>query len=100
MVIVPLVAYRYFEQGSQSAIVFLGVSLLVLIIPTKILIRPYIIQSRSKIHPMLIIIAFLGGGLVGGIAGFFIAPILLGAIVAAYRARSELMNEDNFKNVI
>ncbi len=41
---------------------------------------------------MLIIIAFLGGALVGGVAGFFIAPILLGAIVAAYRARSDLAN--------
>ncbi|MCZ7395734.1 MAG: AI-2E family transporter [Candidatus Methanoperedens sp.] len=94
MVIAPLVIYRYFEQGGQSALIFLAVSLLVLIIPPEILIRPYIIQSRSKIHPMLIIIAFLGGGLVGGIAGFFIAPILLGAIVAAYRASAEIRKED------
>lgn len=94
MVVGPLVVYRYFEQGSQNAIIFLAVSLLVLIIPTEILIRPYIIQSRSNIHPMLIIIAFLGGALVGGISGFFIAPILLGAIVAAYRANAELKKED------
>ncbi len=93
MVIAPLVIYRYFEMGSQSALIFLAVSLLVLIIPPEILIRPYIIQSRSNIHPMLIIIAFLGGALVGGIAGFFIAPILLGAIMAAYRADHELRKE-------
>jgi predicted PurR-regulated permease PerM len=97
MVIAPLVIYRYFELGSESALIFLAVSLLVLIIPPELLIRPYIIQSRSKIHPMLIIIAFLGGGLVGGIAGFFIAPILLGAIVAAYRASAELRKEDLMK---
>jgi predicted PurR-regulated permease PerM len=93
MVIVPLVIYRYFELGSESALIFLAVSLLVLIIPPELLIRPYIIQSRSNIHPMLIIIAFLGGALVGGIAGFFIAPILLGAIIAAYRANAELRKE-------
>ncbi len=93
MVVVPLVIYRYFEQGSQSAIIFFIVSLLVLIIPPEILIRPYIIQTRSNIHPMLIIIAFLGGALVGGIAGFFIAPILLGAIIAAYRASDDLRKE-------
>jgi predicted PurR-regulated permease PerM len=44
---------------------------------------------ESKIHPMLIILAFLGGAFVGGIAGFFTAPILLGALVAAYRVYQE-----------
>ncbi|MCZ7356702.1 MAG: AI-2E family transporter [Candidatus Methanoperedens sp.] len=93
MVIIPLGIYRYFEMGTQSAAIFLTVSLLILIIPPELLIRPYIIKTRSNIHPMLIIIAFLGGGLVGGIAGFFIAPILLGAIVSAYRANEELRRE-------
>lgn len=95
MVIVPIAIYRYFQFGSESAIIFLIVSIVFVIIPPE-LIRPLLIQKSSDIHMMLIIIAFLGGGLVGGIAGFFIAPILLGAIVAAYRAyvdvqRKELM---------
>jgi predicted PurR-regulated permease PerM len=93
MVIIPLGIYRYFSMGAQSAAIFLTACLLVLIIPPEILIRPYIIKARSNIHPMLIIIAFLGGGLVGGIAGFFVAPILLGAIVSAYRANDELRKE-------
>lgn len=90
MVIVPLTIYRYFGIGGESAIVFLVVSVLVIIIPPELLIRPYLIHTRSNIHPMMIIIAFIGGGLVGGIAGFFIAPMLLGAIVAAYRAHAEI----------
>lgn len=93
MVIVPLAIYRYVEMGSQSAIIFLLVSLLVIIIPSELLVRPYIINTRSNIHPVLIILAFIGGGLVGGIAGFFIAPMLLGAIVAAYRASAEIRRE-------
>ncbi|VVB87291.1 AI-2E family transporter [uncultured archaeon] len=93
MVVIPLVIYRYIELGSESATIFFIVSLLVVIIPPELLIRPYIINFQSNIHPMLIIIAFIGGGLVGGIAGFFIAPILLGAIVAAYRANAELRTE-------
>ena len=90
MVIVPLAIYRYYEIGSESAIFFVVVSLLLFIILPDVFIRPYLINARSNIHPMLIIIAFLGGALVGGIAGFFIAPILLGAIVAAYRASAEV----------
>jgi predicted PurR-regulated permease PerM len=90
LVIIPLTIYRYFLMGSENAIIFLVVSILVVMIPPELLIRPYLIHTRSEIHPMLIIIAFIGGGLVGGIAGFFVAPILLGAIVAAYRANAEI----------
>lgn len=93
MVIVPLTILRYLEMGSQSAITFLIVSLLVIVIPPELLIRPHIIHTRSNIHPMLIILAFIGGALVGGIAGFFIAPMLLGGIVAAYRTYVEELKQ-------
>ncbi|MDW7725938.1 MAG: AI-2E family transporter [Candidatus Methanoperedens sp.] len=93
MIIVPLTIYRYLEMGSFSAIVFFIVSVLVIIVPPEILIRPYIISIQSKIHPMLIVIAFVGGGLVGGIAGLFAAPMLLGAIIAAYRTNIEMRGE-------
>ncbi len=90
MVIIVLALFRYFEMGSQSAIVFFVVCLVVIILPPEFLVRPYIINTKSDIHPMLIILAFLGGGMVGGVAGFFIAPILLGAIMAAYRAGADV----------
>ncbi len=94
MVVITMAIFRYFEKGSQSALIFFAVALLVVILPPELLIRPYIINTKSNIHPMLIILAFLGGGLVGGIAGFFIAPILLGAIVAAYRASAEVRRNE------
>ena len=97
MVVIAMAIYRYFEKGSESALIFFAVALFVIILPPELLIRPYIINTKSNIHPMLIIIAFLGGGLVGGIAGFFIAPILLGAIVAAYRAGGDLQRNEIMK---
>ncbi len=97
LVVLVLGVFRYFEMGSQSAIIFLVVSFIVVILPPELLIRPYIINTKSEIHPMLIILAFLGGGMVGGIAGFFIAPILLGAIVAAYRAGAEVRKNELLK---
>jgi predicted PurR-regulated permease PerM len=96
MVIVPIAIYRYFQYGSENAIIFLIVCLVFVIIPPE-LIRPLLIQKSSDIHLMLIIIAFLGGGLVGGIAGFFIAPILLGAIMAAYRAYVDVQRKEILK---
>ncbi len=97
MVVIAMAIYRYFEKGSESALIFFAVALFVIILPPELLIRPYIINTKSNIHPMLIIIAFLGGGLIGGIAGFFIAPILLGAIVAAYRAVGDLQRNEIMK---
>ncbi len=94
LVVLVLGVFRYFEMGSESAIIFLVVCFIVVILPPELLIRPYIINTKSEIHPMLIILAFLGGGMVGGIAGFFVAPILLGAIVAAYRAGAEVRKNE------
>jgi predicted PurR-regulated permease PerM len=90
LVVMVLAIFRYYEMGSQSALIFLIVAFVVVILPPEILVRPYLINTKSEIHPMLIILAFLGGGMVGGVAGFFVAPILLGAIVAAYRAGADV----------
>lgn len=92
MVIIPLTIYRYYQSGAESAVVFFVVCLFAIMIPPEVLIRPYIIHTQSRIHPMLIIMAFIGGGLVGGIAGFFSAPIFLGGIIAAYRANVEMQS--------
>lgn len=90
LIVIVLAIFRYFELGSGSALIFLIVCFVVVILPPEILIRPYIINTKSDIHPLLIILAFLGGGMVGGVAGFFMAPILLGAIMAVYRAGAEV----------
>ncbi len=89
MVLVPLALMRYIEQGFESAVLFLVVSSLVIYGPPELIMRPYLTGMKSKIHPMPLMLAFLGGAFVGGIAGFFAAPIILGALVAAYRVYQE-----------
>jgi predicted PurR-regulated permease PerM len=57
----------------------------------ELVVRPYIVYARSSIHPMLVLLAFLGGGLVGGVFGFFLAPAMLGTISGIYQMiKSEL----------
>jgi predicted PurR-regulated permease PerM len=85
MILLPLAIYRYLMMGLVDAVVFFAVASLFIYGPPELLIRPYIIGSKSGIHPLLIILTFIGGGLVGGISGFFLAPMLLGALIAAYR---------------
>jgi predicted PurR-regulated permease PerM len=85
MVLLVLSAYRYMQQGLESAAVFFIVASIVIYAPPELVLRPYLASIKSQIHPFLILLAFLGGGFVGGVAGFFLAPIVLGAIIAAYR---------------
>jgi predicted PurR-regulated permease PerM len=89
MVLVPLALIRYLESGFESAAFFFVVSSLIIYGPPELILKPYLAGMKSKIHPMPLILAFLGGAFVGGIAGFFAAPILLGALVAAYRVYQE-----------
>jgi predicted PurR-regulated permease PerM len=89
MVLIPLALMRYLQSGLESAVIFFVISSVVIYGPPELILRPYLAGMESKIHPMLIILAFLGGAFVGGIAGFFAAPILLGALVAAYRVYQE-----------
>ena len=94
MVLVPLAIIRYFEQGFESASLFFVVSSLVIYGPPELILRPFLTSLKSKIHPMLLMLAFLGGAFVGGVAGFFAAPILLGALVAAYRVYQEQIHPE------
>jgi predicted PurR-regulated permease PerM len=89
MVLIPLALMRYIQAGFESAALFFVVSSVVIYGPPELILKPYLAGMKSKIHPMLLILAFLGGAFVGGIAGFFAAPILLGALVAAYRVYQE-----------
>jgi predicted PurR-regulated permease PerM len=93
MVLLALALVRYFEMGFQPAIVFFIVSNLVIYGPPELILRPYFVSVRSQIHPVVLLVVFLGGGFVGGIAGFFSAPIILGMLIAAYRVYTGSITE-------
>jgi predicted PurR-regulated permease PerM len=85
MVFIPLSAYLYVDRGPELAALFFASALVFVYVPPDFLIRPYLINRASNIHPLLIILSFIGGGLAGGISGFFAAPLAVGLLVAAYR---------------
>ena len=107
MVILPLAILRYFNLGLESALIFFAVASIVIYAPPELVLRPYLVSLKSHIHPLLLMLAFLGGAFVGGIAGFFAAPILLGALMAAYRVYGEeaqtekkLIDDNNARDLI
>jgi predicted PurR-regulated permease PerM len=70
------------------------VTIILYIVP-ELILRPYLIGKVSSIHPLLILLSFMGGGIVGGIAGFFLAPVAVGMIIAAYNvyAKADLKSD-------
>ena len=62
-------------------------------LPSELLIRPYLVSAKSSLHPLLVMLSFLGGALVAGIGGFFLAPAIMGVIVGIYQVRKEEMAE-------
>lgn len=63
---------------------FMGLGFLLLYFIPELILRPYFVGYTSKIHPLVLMLAFIGGAIVGGLAGFFIAPMLAGLITALY----------------
>ncbi len=89
LVIVPITLFRYFEMGLFDALLFFAVSTALIYLPSDLIIRPYIVSTKSTIHPLLVILSFVGGVLVAGIGGFFLAPALMGIVVGVYQVQKE-----------
>jgi predicted PurR-regulated permease PerM len=89
LVIFPITIYRYFEMGLFDALLFFAVSTALIYLPSDLIIRPYIVSTKSTIHPLLVILSFVGGVLVAGIGGFFLAPALMGIVVGVYQVQKE-----------
>ncbi len=84
MVLLPVTLYVIYTGGPIVGAQFLILGTIVLYIVPELILRPYLIGKVSSVHPLLILLSFLGGGIVGGIAGFFLAPVAVGVIIAAY----------------
>ncbi len=100
VVIVPAAIYRYFTLGLADAVIFLIVASSLIYLPSELLIRPYLVSSKSSMHPLLVMLSFFGGALVAGIGGFFLAPAIMGVIVGIYQVRREEMADKAFGNEI
>lgn len=92
LVFIPTAIGRYIEFGPVDALLFfLAASILVHV--AELVIRPYIVHAKSSLHPLLVLLAFLGGGFVAGIIGFFLAPAMVGIVTGIY----QVVQQDRIK---
>ena len=96
LVFIPTAISRYIEIGPMDALLFF-ISASILVHVAELVIRPYIVYTKSSIHPLLVLLAFLGGGVVAGISGFFLAPAMVGVITGIFQVMREVREERKSK---
>ncbi len=94
MVFIPLAIYLFLFRSPLIGVLFLGLAVVFIYLPPDYIIRPYIINRASNLHPLLIILAFIGGGVAGGLSGFFAAPMAMGIAIALYRTYKKTKGND------
>lgn len=85
LVWVPLSGYLLVAGHPVRAILLVAWGVLVITSLADYVIRPRIVGARGHSHPLLTLIALLGGIEVFGLAGLIIAPIVMSVFVAAFR---------------
>jgi len=88
MILIPIALYLI-TIDIYSAIWFISIGVVFLYVIPELIIRPYFVGYTSKVHPLILMLAFIGGAVFGGISGFFIAPMIAGAVTALYNYYSK-----------
>ena len=91
LVWVPIAGYEIWNRHVASGIFILAWGLLVVSIAADYYIRPLLVGKGRHGHPLLILVALLGGIEVMGLAGLIVAPMLMSlflAVLRIYEARS------------
>lgn len=86
LVMIPTILYLLIFKSFTSAIILIAWY----IVPATIdnVVSPYLIGSRTKIHPLVVLFSALGGIMLFGALGFLFGPILMAiciTLIDAYR---------------
>jgi len=81
LITVPAVAYL-FLTGHFGAAIALGAVALAVIGTIDNFLQPKLVESKTKIHPLLILLSILGGFQFYGFAGFILGPLTLAVTMA------------------
>ncbi len=82
---IPIAGYLLVDGHAVRAIIMLAWGVFVVTSLADYVIRPRIVGGHGHGHPLLTLIALLGGIEVFGLAGLIIGPIVMSVFVAAFR---------------
>ena len=82
---VPIAAFLFMEGHPAKAIILSIYGVFIITSLADYVVRPRIVGVRGHGHPLLTLVALLGGIEIFGLAGLIIAPIIMSVFVAAFR---------------
>lgn len=94
IITVPAIIYLFLTGHLLAAIGLLAVSVAIIGTVDNFL-QPKLVESKTKIHPLLILLSILGGLEFFGFAGFILGPLTLSVTLALFD-----IYEKEFKNYI
>jgi predicted PurR-regulated permease PerM len=86
ILLIPLTHLALEGEPLEVMVAFIIAGAIFLYIIPELMIRPWLTGRRGRIHPLLMLFAFIGGGLAGGVGGFFLAPMFAGILMVLYRS--------------
>ncbi len=95
----PLMVLELMQGNYLSAILFLILGL-ILTIGIDWLLRIRILEKRSEIHPIIMLIGVIGGIKVFGLTGFIIGPLILSISLSIAEAIATHNSKDEIKTKI
>jgi predicted PurR-regulated permease PerM len=84
LIYLPLGLYIFYGGGIKIALVFLVACFIFISTLPDLIIKPFV--SRKVFHPVLILIAFLGGPIIFGVKGFILGPLIVASVTEGYMA--------------
>jgi len=85
LVWVPIAGYQVLHGHVTSGLFVFFWGLIIVSIASDYVIRPRVVGQRGQTHPLLMLVALLGGIEVMGLAGLLVAPILMSLFLAILR---------------
>jgi predicted PurR-regulated permease PerM len=82
---VPIAGFLLMEGHPVRALILVLYGSFIITALADYVIRPRIVGVRGHSHPLLTLVALLGGIEIFGLAGLIIAPIIMSVFVAAFR---------------
>jgi predicted PurR-regulated permease PerM len=85
LVYVPIAIWLLMNGHPVAAVFLIAWGLLVIMALTDYVIRPWLVGAKGHAHPLLTLVALVGGVEVLGLPGLIVAPILMSLFLAVLR---------------